>query len=253
MVVNEVVNVIKPGGNFVLVGDYNLVDSITWVAEPDGCCSPRDVEGNIAESFVDMLSVTGLNQFNAKRNRIARTLDLVLSNVDPDKLAIDTDDDSVFLVVSHHPPVTLLLDVSPLRFLDEKRPPKLNFFRADYDAMSDRLNQVDWFSEFCDLNVDAAVQKFYNLVSSMFDSVPTVRSAVKTYPCWFTKDLVKMLKQKVRARVKFLRTKDPTDYALFAGLRKEFKTRKRLCEEAYVDDIEQKVTVNTKAFFSYAS
>ncbi|KAG4074271.1 hypothetical protein HA402_008680 [Bradysia odoriphaga] len=117
--------------------------------------------------------------------------------------------------------------------------------------MNDRLSQVDWLNEFCDIDVNAAVQKFYDLVSSLFDSVPTVRSAVKCYPCWFTKDLMKMLKQKVRARVKFLRTKDPVDCALFAGLRKEFKARKRLCEEAYVDDIEEKVTVNTKAFFSY--
>ena len=48
-----------------------------------------------------------------------------------------------------------------------------------------------------------------------------------------------------------MRTREPVDYEEFSRLRKEFKARKRLCEVAYVDDVERKVTVNTKAFFSY--
>lgn len=88
-------------------------------------------------------------------------------------------------------------------------------------------------------------------MSSLLESVPTVKNVMKSYPCWFTYDLIKILKVKIRARIKFLRTKNPIDYALFANLRKEFKARKRLCEETYINDIEDKITTNTKAFFSY--
>lgn len=115
--INEVVNVIKPDGDFALFGDYNLSNSITWAAETDGSCSAVDVVGRIAESFVDMLSLTNLSQFNSKKNVNDRTLDLVLSNVASEKLITDTDDDSIVRVDVHHPPVTVLLDVSPLRYL----------------------------------------------------------------------------------------------------------------------------------------
>lgn len=55
------------------------------------------------------------------------------------------------------------------------------------------------------------------------------------------KDLVKLVKVKVRARVKFLRTNDLVDYSLFDRFRRNFKATKRICEDAYIDDIEQKV------------
>lgn len=249
--INEVINVIKPNATFMLVGDYNLADSITWIAGADGSCGAYDVVGNIADSFVDMLSLTNLNQYNTKRNVNRRTLDLVLSNVEPDKICICTDDDSLVPADRHHPPVTMLLDVTPIRFLDENRPPKFNFFRANYDEMNQRVSEIDWASELDGLNVDDSVERFYNLLSSLCDSVPKVRTAVKKYPCWYTRDLVKVLKAKVRARVKFMRTKNSADYAVFSNLRKEFKARQRMCEEVYISDIEDKVSVNTKAFFSY--
>lgn len=249
--ISEIVNVVKPNGNFLLFGDYNLSDSITWTAEPDGICTASSVVGNIAESVVDMLSLTNLSQFNSKRNVNDRTLDLVLSNIDADKIVLDTYSDYVARVVAHHPPVTLLLDVSPLRYLEENLPPKMNFFRANYDEINVLISEIDWNSEFNDRNVDDSVQRFYDLLSTLLESVPRVKSAMKNYPCWFTPDLIKVLKLKLRARKRFLRSKNPIDYALFANLRKEFKARKKLCEETYIDDIEDKIIVNTKAFFSY--
>lgn len=141
--INEVVNVLKPNGNFLLFGDYNLSNAIQWATELDGSCSATEVVGSIAESFVDMLSLTNLNQFNSKRNVNDRTLDLVLSNVASEKLIIGTDNDSLVRIDVHHPPVTMLLDVSPLRYLVEVRPPKINFFRANYDVLSQCMNQVD--------------------------------------------------------------------------------------------------------------
>lgn len=249
--INEVVNVIKPNGKFLLFGDYNLSDTITWTANSDGSCNPTHITGRIAESFIDMLSLTNLNQFNAKKNVNNRTLDLLLSNAEPNKLTTDTNNDTLSRMDNHHPPISILLDVSPLRFLEENRPPKLNFFRADYTVLNARINEINWVSELSDLNVDESLQRFYDLLSPLFELIPKTKFSVKSYPCWFTKDLIKALKLKVRARCKYLRTKNPLDYKLFADLRKEFKARKKLCEDAYIGDIEEKISVNTKAFFSY--
>lgn len=211
---------------------FNLSNSITWIAEPDGTYTASDVSGNIAESVVDMLSLTNLSQFNSKRNSNDRTFDLVLSNLDPDKIFLATEDDHDVRAVGHHPPVAPLLNVSPLRYLEENRPPKINFFKANYDVLNERISEVDWDSEFDGRDADDSVQRFYDVLSSLLKSVPTVGNAMKSYPCWYTRDLVKLLKLKIRARVKFLRSKNPMDHALFTDLRKEFKVRKRLCEAA---------------------
>lgn len=54
--------------NFLLTGDYNLSDSISWHADSKGNCKPYDVNGSIANAFVDFLSITDLHQFNTVKN-----------------------------------------------------------------------------------------------------------------------------------------------------------------------------------------
>ncbi|KAJ6647180.1 hypothetical protein Bhyg_02400, partial [Pseudolycoriella hygida] len=76
-----------PNKQFLLLGDYNLKDSITWVVDSDGTCKASEVEGTIADSFIDFLSLTNLNQFNNVKNKNDRSLDLVLCNMDPTKLS----------------------------------------------------------------------------------------------------------------------------------------------------------------------
>lgn len=249
--INDIINVFKPEGKFLLFGDYNLSNTISWSAEPDGSCSAENAIGPISESLVDLLSLTNLNQFNSKRNVNDRTLDLLLSNVDPDKMIIDNENEVITRMDRHHPPIALLLDVSPLKFIAENRPPKLNFFRADYETINKSIAGIDWVNRLDGLGTNEALSMFYELLTPLIETVPRIRNSVKNFPCWYTSDLIKALKLKVRARRKFLRTKNPIHQKCFANLRKEFKALKKLCEEAYVCDIEDKITTNTKAFFSY--
>lgn len=123
----------------------------------------------------------------------------------------------------HHPPITLLLDISPLRHLEENRPAKKNFFRGNYKELNKSIKDIDWKSELCNLPIDESVCRFYDLLADLLESIPTTRNAIKNYPCWFTKDLILTLKCKVRARCKYLRNNDPPDLTNFKNLRKEFK------------------------------
>lgn len=41
----EIVTVSSPNSEFLLLGDYNLSNSITWNVDSDGVCSPGSIQG----------------------------------------------------------------------------------------------------------------------------------------------------------------------------------------------------------------
>lgn len=43
--IEEIVTVSSPNSEFLLLGDYNLSDSITWNVDSDGVCSPGNIQG----------------------------------------------------------------------------------------------------------------------------------------------------------------------------------------------------------------
>lgn len=43
--IEEIVNISAPKDEFLLLGDYNLSDSIMWTADSDGVCSAQNIRG----------------------------------------------------------------------------------------------------------------------------------------------------------------------------------------------------------------
>lgn len=209
------------------------------------------VVGNISESLVDLLSLTVLCQFNQKRNINNRTLDLLLSNVELDRLTPDDDDEAMSRIDRHHPPISLVLDVSPMRYTEENRPPKSNFFRAEYQHLSECVANINSVNVFECLGANQAVSEFYDLLSPLIETISKTRTVMRSFPWFYTRELVEILKMKTKARRKYLRTQSPADRTHFTDLRKEFKARKKLCEDVYISDVEDSIRSITKVFFSY--
>ncbi|KAJ6643630.1 Cyclin-dependent kinase 2, partial [Pseudolycoriella hygida] len=107
-------------------------------------CSAFNINGEIPRSLVDLLSFTGLKQFNYGRNSLNRTLDLVLSNADPVKIKVERCSEGLVNEDTFHPTLSIELSTSLLRFINEKEPPRTNFFRADYDELEAKMSTVDW-------------------------------------------------------------------------------------------------------------
>lgn len=84
-------NVMSSGvkDSFILCGDYNLGDSIAWWQDSvSGECVASDVKGPIPNELLDTLSLCNLSQFSVIRNENNRTLDLFITNLQPNKVSI---------------------------------------------------------------------------------------------------------------------------------------------------------------------
>lgn len=257
--IEEIVAVTSPNSEFLLLGDYNLSESITWIADSDGICSANNIHVTkklMAHALVDVLSTTGLSQFNHVKNNLNRTLDLVLSNIDHSKLSLIEDIDPLVKLDKQHPALYLTVNLKPLKYLDEKRQPKFNFFRANYIELNNVVQSIDWESELKHLNIDEATNRFYELMQILMVNVPRVKFRTSKFPCWYSNELIKMISRKSTIKQLYDEKKKlgvdvSKDYELFSALRKEVKRLQNECHDQYVSNIEEKLSSNTKCFFAY--
>lgn len=61
--INEIVNGAEPNSNFILCGDYNLQDSISWIRPNinESVCVATNIDGEKAHSVVDMQYLTKIS------------------------------------------------------------------------------------------------------------------------------------------------------------------------------------------------
>ena len=81
-----------------------------------------------------------------------------------------------------------------MKFLPENRQPNLNFFRADYEELNRLIDSIDWTKELHQLDVDKATLRFYELIKVLLVNVPKVKVAKSNFPCWYTSDLIKLIR-----------------------------------------------------------
>lgn len=253
----EIVNGFESNVNFLLMGDYNFSDSISWNPDPNGICKPYNVNGTIANAFVDFLAITNLFQFNSVKNVNNRSLDLVLSNIDLSKVGLTHSDNVLLKEDRHHPALNITIDINPLKFFDEKRPPKTNFFRANYEQIATTLSGINWSDRLNSTDLDEAVFSFYDILKPIIDQIPKTRSANNRFPQWYSNELIDLIKRKQSAKAKHKYSEKykldsvKADYQIFVKLRRSVKDLIIQCRLAYINDIEDKIDVNPKAFFSY--
>lgn len=210
----------------------------------------------MAHALIDTMSLTGLNQFNYVRNVNDRTLDLVISNMDPSHMSVIEDLDPLVKIDKQHPALMVTTNLTPLKYMNEKRLPKFNFFRANYVELDRLICCIDWNGELDHLNVEEAVSKFYELIRTLIVNVPKVRRLTNKFPCWYSNELIKLISHKsiikrIHDDKKRKRIDTTEEYELFSDLRRQVKRLQAQCERDYVSDIEEKLSTNTKCFFSY--
>lgn len=133
-----------------------------------------------------------------------------------------------------------------------KKPNKLNFFRANYQAINNDLSNIDWTQLMDQLDIDSAVDVFYRTLKPIIHK-HTPKSLPRTdkFPIWFSKHLIQLIKEKEAYFKLKNQTNNSLHIALFKIKRREIKHEKKKCIELYEANIEEKIKSNPKAFFSY--
>jgi hypothetical protein len=237
--------------NVVMLGDFNIRE-ITWVEKADGSLQPTQYDHRIGYTMVDFLSGCNLRQYNHVHNHQNKVLDLILTNTSYD-LSVSSCNDAISRVDSYHPPIEIIIKTEKQKLLQIKQLPKRQFYRADYEKIRNQLQCVNWTEELGDCStVDNAVSKFYEHVNETIEKLVPLKNIGNTnYPSWYSKNLIKILREKEKHRRNMLVHKNNLDKLEYKLLRHRTKYLIKSCHAIYIDKVVKNEIKDPKFFWSY--
>lgn len=169
-------------------GDFNIPTYVRM--------SPSDPLFNSLSNFLDF---AGIRQCNFVKNSDDRLLDLVMTAL---PCSVSHDTSSLVREDPRHPSLTISLDFGVVRqsnFPVSHERHRYNFRKANYPALYGALLEFNWDFILNVTNVDEACSLFYeNLYTTLDRFVPKYKRFTKKrqFPCWFSRQLVDMIKKK---------------------------------------------------------
>lgn len=221
--------------NFVIIGDLNINGT-----KPD-----------IVMRFENFCNLVGGTQYNSITNVNGRTLDVVVSNeqclVERDRVPFVNEDDN-------HP--SIKVDIEANCSLDtctsNLDKTYYNFKRADFLTLYYQLEQTDWDVLNAMSDVDEALDKFYEILYSIFDNcVPKVKTKNNKFPPWYTPEIKRDIKAKERSRKLYKNTKIEQCKIDYNNLRSKIKKGIKVAYKNYITNIENTIKHDVKQFWNF--
>lgn len=234
--------------SYFFLGDFNIPD-IDWLDQ--GGDAIAQVSSSIGRGLLNLMGLVNGTQYNATKNKLGRILDLLISNVDCQTISCNTllDPDS------HHPPFSAITSLgmlfAPMKCHSVQR---YNFHKADMDGMELELGKINWVNALSHLSSEEAVDTFYETVYGIIRlHVPLTRIKNANYPVWFSPSLIRILKKKERAWVRWKIYNNLSDYLTFSNYRNLFHNQCARCYRNYIESVENNIPKNVKYFWSFIS
>ncbi|KAG6457452.1 hypothetical protein O3G_MSEX010311, partial [Manduca sexta] len=250
--VKNLTNIIlqNPLDKFIILGDFNL-PNILWSPSSVGTSfTPSNILGSHQCEVFDELNTYNLLQYNCFSNINDRVLDLVFSNHDISVKCCD------FPLVKEDPQhKSIVCEANFVRFNTMKPLPykKFIYYNGNYDSICTGLDAIDWNSELYNKPFEDAVSFMYSSLCelrNLYIPLKTVIPSTK-YPIWYSKPLIKILKEKYKFHRKYKNYHNKSDYDSFLILRDRAKLVEAECYTSYIDNIENNIKTNPRAFWSY--
>lgn len=236
-----------PNDLFLILGDFNL-SNINWNGEIN-CLQPNGIVGESQVLFFDTLAECNLNQFNLNRNINNRILDYVLCNK---YVCVSACDDPLVPEDLHHKSLDLTLTCDLDDSLETNRRLKYFYDKADYEAISSALNEVNWVMDLNNSPLDNAVDIFYAHLYNVRDKhVPHKIISSSSYPPWYSCSLKKLLKEKYKYNKRYQVYGNMADLDTFRLLRTRAKRLEQECYNNYIKRTEDAIVRQPKKFWSF--
>ena len=229
--------------DFVIIGDFNITRLSDYY-------NNSEVNDNCVESLINFQNFFDCHQKNRICNINNRILDVVITNLECNVSR------SPFSFVSedvHHPTLTVsvMLKQPKYRELSCNNDDNYNFKKADYTAMYQIFQQLDWGDLELYDNVSSAIDCFYSKVYSTFDvTVPKCRKN-KRYPVWFNKTIINILKEKDKLRKKTYKTTNAEIHYKYTQIRTKVKHEIKLAYKDYLIKIQQNMEHDPRSFWKF--
>lgn len=235
----------------VILGDFNMSDA-SWKLDYDkfAICDNQPDVCSYTSLFLDVISSNDFCQHNVLPTFKCKPLDLVITN----KLSVSVDY-SVNPVSSTHRSLEVFVTFPCKSNAHVVQCSTYNFKKADFGEIRRLLSLVCWSQLISYVDVNVALSNFYDIIFAILtDCVPLVKFKYSKFPCWYSKELISVIKEKERVRKLFVKTgraKDSEEYKKFCALRCEVKTMQKYCHASYVKHVSQDIKNNPKRFWSY--
>ncbi|XP_055590736.1 uncharacterized protein LOC129742821 [Uranotaenia lowii] len=203
--------------------------------------------------ILDSLSTATLRQINSVENENGRLLDLCFVNDGSQLATIELAPAPLVKLVPHHPALLLSLEISDV-VTPIKKPASffLDFKNADFVAISQTLDAIDWNSELESSDPNAAAMKFSHIINDIIDRHVPKRSAASDLRApWVTKELRQMKALKNKALRYYLRHKSLHAKNQYRKLNAAYKKVSTRCYQGYLIRIQRGFKTRPKSFWQY--
>lgn len=241
----------NPQDSFFIAGDFNMSD-ICWSSNNDAdYLTPSFISSNINHNELnDLLNLCDWHQFNHVKNNFDTLLDLIFATGSVPVVHRCTS--PLVPEDPYHPALVSQLNFPDLLILKSLTRRKYFYNKGDFTAISHELDNQDWISLLSSGTVDDAVQVFNCLLSSLRDKyVPFKLANPSYYPTWYSRALIKILKEKNKAHRKMKIYGNRSDVVAFSFLRQRAQRVEQECFNNYMTNTELSIRENPKAFWSY--
>lgn len=247
--ITDVIVNLDISSSIFVIGDYNC-PSIKWSTSNSTDLNPYGSTSRVGNDLIDVISLLNLKQFNPFANDSGNILDLALTNVDMDKIKIRLNDFPLVDMDVAHPTFEFTFDCcNP--YLKTQFKPKPNFWKGDYDSINLALVNQDW--SFLDTDpLNEVIHRFYSIINSLINTHIPLTKKRSDYPQWYSFDLVNLIKEKNKLRLRHKKSGSSESYSKFSELRMKCKRETSKCYKAYLESIQETIPENIKKFWAFS-
>ena len=227
-------------GQVIIVGDFNTPHLGT----------PSDGRSRSLFNFIEF---SGFHQVNGIRNSSDRLLDLVVTNAN---CSVSRSESSLVSEDPLHPTlsINIPLSIKTQRCATNPNNVRYNYKKADLNKLYAAIGAIDWSGLVECGDINKLCDAFYGpIMTAVNETVPTTKSKKNITPPWYTPELMKLIKNKVRARRRYLKHKSLETRREYSSLRSKLKWLLALTYREFITGAERRIKTDPKLFWSFVN
>ncbi|XP_055643111.1 uncharacterized protein LOC129779577 [Toxorhynchites rutilus septentrionalis] len=237
-------------------GDYNQ-SNLVWSSLPHHLPVIDILQSRFSPScliLLDGLSLNGLTQIKPIANQNSRILDFALVNDNIiNRSTVCNAAEPLIELDRYHPALELTVEMQlPTVFVDVIDLQSLDFNRADYNLLRERLLEIDWQTLEIATSKDDAVDYFNEKVNqAIANCVPLRRHPPK--PPWSNRRLRQLKRMRSYALRTYCRSRCPMLKVAFTQASNRYRLYNRSLYKRYVTRTQRNLRRNPKQFWSFVN
>lgn len=177
-------------------------------------------------------------------------LDLIWTN-EVNMISCNTCDNPLLKLETHHPAIEIKLHCEPIP-ANNSTTSFLDFGNADYTAINESLEEMDWNCIFKGIPLYDCINKFYEFINLLIaKKIELKTKKCNNHPKWFDRNLINM-KNRVNKLHRIMKsTRKIEDRNHYTSQRSEYKKRSRSAFRNFKLEMENLINDDPKKFYEY--